>query len=119
MEFSSFIEQKYLEWQTREGRGPVADFADWLGSKQPTVSMWMSGENTPRDEGVIYRLALRLGLEVYDILELPRPDLNRYVIDFVWDKLDPELQVSLRKQAEQGANNEQETEIRAGKRKTS
>jgi hypothetical protein len=39
-------------------------------------------------------------VEVYDVLEMDRPDPNRARIDEVWDDLSPKEQRSLREQAE-------------------
>ena len=116
MAFPQFLERKFLEWQTRAGgRKTVREFAEYLGFKQSTISMWWTGKNTPSDEAVLRRLADRLGLEVYDSLGLDRPDEDLLWIMNNWDYLPQHIRKSmksLREQAEQyqtGRQNESKT----------
>lgn len=101
MKFAQFLEMKFVEWQQKEGgRRSVADFAQWIGIKQSTLSMWWNSGVAPSGESVKL-LSLKLGLEVYDVLGLPRPDEDMHALQQIWDRLPPELRRSLREQGEQ------------------
>lgn len=72
--FSEWLESRYLEWQVKgKGRKTVTEFAEYLGFPQPTVNNWLNGARTPSGDS-IFPLAVKLGLEVYDTLGLPRPN---------------------------------------------
>jgi transcriptional regulator with XRE-family HTH domain len=78
MEFKQYLEKKYLEWQNREGgRKTITEFADFLGISQPTISNYMTGARKPDTEKAM-KIANKLGIEVYDVLGIPRPDLEYY-----------------------------------------
>jgi len=79
--FSSWITRKYVEWQAKEGkRKTIEEFAAYLGTSRPLVNMWMNGNKKPGKENIKI-LAELFGNEVYDILELPRPNPYKQVID--------------------------------------
>lgn len=64
----------------------------------------------------IRKLADKLGLEVYDVLGLPRPDPDLFAIEQVWDVLTPEIRRALRQEAESYVNSN-EAKHRTPKRK--
>jgi hypothetical protein len=100
MTFPQFLESKFLEWQRIEGgRRTVAQFAQWLGFKPSTISMWWNSGVEPNGESAAI-LAQKLGLEVYDALSLPRPDEDLHYIQANWDRLSPETRKRMREQAE-------------------
>ena len=100
MTFPQFLDRKFLEFQQGQGgRRTVAEFAAFIGVKQSTLSIWWNSGSEPSGESVRL-LAEKLGLEVYDVLELDRPDEDLYYIQQHWDDLTPELRRSLRVQAE-------------------
>lgn len=51
----------------------------------------MNGDRIPRDEDVIRKLAVRLGLEIYDILGMDRPDPDLFYLQEHWEELSPEF----------------------------
>lgn len=72
--FPEYIEKKYLEWQTQQGkRKSIEEFAVFLGVSQPTLSLWMNGRRKP-SERIADHLANILGNEIYDVLEIERPN---------------------------------------------
>lgn len=98
--FPKFLENKFVEWQHREGeRKTIADFANYLGVSQAVISFWMNGSRKPNPTS-IELLVKTFGLEVYDALGLPRPNEDLYIIEKIFDHLPPTLQRSLREQAE-------------------
>jgi len=107
MTFSKFLEQKFLEWQQAEGgRRTVKEFAEYLSVSQSTISTWWNEDRKPEGENLL-RLALKLGIEVYDALEKPRPDMDLHFIQSVWEDLTPESRQSIREKAEQYAAHNQ------------
>ena len=62
--------------------------------------MWWNGGRLPEAANV-QKLAKKLGLEVYDVLGLPRPDADLHYLQQHWDDLSPEARRALREQAEE------------------
>jgi hypothetical protein len=100
MTFPQFLEKKYLEWQqVQGGRKTVAMFANYLGVKQSTLSMWWNSGVAPSGES-IRLLAEKLGIEVYDILGEERPDEDLHYIERHWEFYTAAQKKALREQAE-------------------
>ena len=73
--YAEWLEGKFTEWsntQPRRNRS-LTSFAKYLGVGQPSLSQWMAGNYPPSNDNV-ERLADKLGYEIYDILEMPRPN---------------------------------------------
>jgi len=88
-EFSSWITDKFREWEKSTGRRQsVTSFARYLGVKQPSLNRWMLGDSTP-DLDNIQKLAKKLGPETFRIAgaEVQESALN---------SLPPDLSLSLR-----------------------
>lgn len=100
MKFRQFLELKFLEWQRESGgRKTVREFARHLGVSQSSISMWWNGDRIP--EGInVQKLANKLGIEIYDVLALPRPDADLHYLQKEWEELSPKQRRSLREQAE-------------------
>jgi transcriptional regulator with XRE-family HTH domain len=91
--FTVFMERRYLEWQLQSGgRQSVQAFADYLGISQPLLSMWLNGSTKTPSPKSLYKIAQKLGNEVFDIFGITPPDplLNYVIIN--WDKLSPDEQ---------------------------
>ena len=98
--FKQYLEMKFLDWQTQAGtRKTVAEFANYLGVSQSTVSAWWNQTRNPEGEN-LRKLADKFGLEVYDVLALPRPDADLHYISANWDRISPEDRRVPREQAE-------------------
>lgn len=92
VKFPEYIEKKYLEWQNQEGkRKSIEEFAMYLGVSQPALSHWMSGNRTP-SVSTIQLLADIFGDEVYDVLDLPRPNPYLQIVKRRWEFLDEDTQ---------------------------
>lgn len=87
--FTHWIENAYIDWQKQEGgRRSVTEFAELLGFPQPTVTNWMNGKRSPSPDNA-FQIALKLKtLEVYDALELERPDEDLFWVQANWELLD-------------------------------
>lgn len=101
--FRDWINQKFIEWEKQSGRRRTLNqFADYLGVSRVIVSMWMNGTRTPsRDNASL--LAQTFGPEIYDILNLPRPDPDLQTITYLWPRLPETARRAIREQAERYA----------------
>ena len=100
MKFSDYLTQKYLEWQTAEGkRKTIDEFAYYLGVSQATTSAWMNGTRNPNKDNAV-GLSKVLGMEIYDVLGIPRPDPDLIFIQTNWGQLDEKSRSHLRKMTE-------------------
>lgn len=90
MVFSQWLTLKFLEYQTAQKRRvTVGEFAKYIGVNQVTLGRWMSGIRTP-DREYVTLLTDKFGDEVYDALELPRPDPRLQAIIANWKCLTDE-----------------------------
>ena len=87
-EFTNWLEKQYLDWQIEQGgRKSITDFSAHLGFALTTVDQWMNGRRKKISPDNAFRLAQRLGLEVYDVLGLPCPDPLLFRLRVKWDIL--------------------------------
>jgi transcriptional regulator with XRE-family HTH domain len=101
MNFPQFLMQKFLEWQIAEGdKRSIKEFAKYLDVKDSALSHWMNEIRKKPDAQSLHKLSLKLGLEVYDVLGLPRPDADLAYISQHWDDVSPEFRVKFREQVE-------------------
>lgn len=98
--FSDWVTRKFVEWQAAQGkRKTIEDFAAYLGTSRPLVNMWMNGNKKPGVEN-IKLLAELFGNEIYDVLDLPRPNPHLQKINRLWEFLPEEIQIKLAKETE-------------------
>jgi len=100
MKFSKFFTLKFIEWQHSQGdRKNVEDFAVYLGIAQSTASSYMNGKRLPEGE-ILRKISNILGLEVYDALDLPRPNPYLHIVNRLWDFIPEEIQKRISEEAE-------------------
>ena len=98
--FADWLEQTFLNWQAKNGqRASLREFAEYLGYSRPLISMWLAGQRLPSDDG-IKRLAELFGLEIYDVLEIPRPDPHLQRLEQIWSSLSDKERKALRDEGE-------------------
>lgn len=98
--FSQYLEKKFLEWQSMEGRRKtIEEFALYIGVSRPLLNMWMNGKRKPGKES-LKLLSTILGNEVYDILGYERPNPYLQTINRIFERLSPEHQRKLAEDAE-------------------
>ena len=101
MTFPEFLEKKYLEWQLKEvERRTIIQFAAYVGVSQPIMSMWMSGKKRPGVDN-IKLLAEIFGDEVYDALDLPRPNPHLQKLNRLWEFIPEDVQIKIAEEAAQ------------------
>ena len=87
MRFPEYLETKFLEWQTKQGkRKTLEEFAAFLGVSRPLLNMWMNGSRKPGKENVRLLSAV-FGLGIYEILDLPKPDPLYAYTERNWNNL--------------------------------
>ena len=98
--FPDWITRKFVEWQAAEGRRKtIEEFAAYLGTSRPLVNMWMNGNKKPGKENINI-LAEIYGNEIYDVLDLPRPNPYLQKMNRVWEFIPEEVQKKLSEEAE-------------------
>lgn len=115
--FKEWIFEKFLEWEKRQPgkRSSYSKFAEWLSQnsfdtlfKQQSIHAWKEGEYEP-SEKYLPALAEKLGNEVYDALQIPRPNEHLQRVNKYWQHLPEEIQRQIADQAEgYGTRNERE-----------
>jgi transcriptional regulator with XRE-family HTH domain len=72
-EFRDFIRDKFAEWRGK-GRDTLVDFAAYIGVSQQLMSNWYNGNFKRPPTADSYKLLIsKYGIEVYDVLGIPRP----------------------------------------------
>lgn len=106
--FKDYFINKFKEWEDKQTnrRTSVSAFARWLSDnsfniiiKQPLVEDWRSG-HIPKTEKYIYVLAEKLGDDVYDILNYPRPNPYLQKVNRLWEFIPESVQKRLAEEAE-------------------
>ncbi len=72
--FQEWLESKYSEWEkSQSGNQSYYTFARFLDVGHSSLALWISGSAIPEGDD-LSKIAGKLGLEVFDALNLPRPD---------------------------------------------
>ncbi|GAP08039.1 predicted transcriptional regulator [Anaerolinea thermolimosa] len=72
--FKDWLAQKFNDWEKTQGRKQsYYAFARYLGVSQANLAQWMEGAALPSGDD-LRTLAELLGAEVYDLLQMDRPD---------------------------------------------
>lgn len=75
--FAKWINRKREAWAAGDPRANKSGFANYLGLKQQTVSRWLLGDAKERPKGEsLQALIMIYGIEVYDAVNLPEPELS-------------------------------------------
>jgi transcriptional regulator with XRE-family HTH domain len=98
--FPSWISRQFVLWQAKQGeRKTIDEFSAYLGVSRPLLNMWMNGNRKPGSEN-IKLLAEIFGNDVYDALDLPRPNPYLEKLNRVWEFLPEEIQKKFSEEAE-------------------
>src|SRR3972149_11835062 len=98
--FAAFLEKNYLDWQQKEGRRTLKDYAEYLKVSRVNLTRWINGDTEPDADNAVL-LADKLGPGVYDGLGLGRPktDDRLRLINEHWDDLPDSTKDALADQA--------------------
>jgi transcriptional regulator with XRE-family HTH domain len=80
-------------------RKTLYEFAHYLGVSHGTLSFWINGVKKP-SEANTERLANLLGNEIYDSLDIPRPNPYQQKINRLWEFIPEEIQKMFSEEAE-------------------
>lgn len=110
--FSEYLLAKLQEFEKQRGQRTSLDkFAEYLGVSRPLVSYWLKG-TIPSLEN-IQILASKFGPEIYDVLNLPRPNPYLQKINQLFERLSPEHQRKLMEDAERYEVKNHEEQLQA------
>jgi len=116
--FSILLERKFLEWQIKIGeRKSQAALAKLIGVSRTSLTMWMNGTHFPDKESVD-KLADFFGMDIYDALDMPRPNPYLQKINQLFERLSPEHQQKLAEDAERYETNSRHARKSSKERKT-
>jgi hypothetical protein len=96
---SEWLEERFKVWGDEKPRQErtLKEFAAEIGIPYDTFFRYVNKGGKPEGEN-LKKIARKLGPEVYDILELERPDPDLDLIDEYWPSLPDSLKKSLAKQ---------------------
>lgn len=98
------LENALAEWRKQQtlkkDKTSVSEFANFLEYSQTTVSLWLNGDREISEEAILFiipKLEKLLGIEVYDELEIERPDQLLEFIKGNWNKTPQEEKAKIAK----------------------
>jgi transcriptional regulator with XRE-family HTH domain len=95
-----YLTKKFLDWQASIGeRKTLEDFADYLDVNRSLLSYWMNGKRIPNEENC-EKIAKKLGNEIYDVLDLPRPNPYLQKLNRIWEFIPEDIQKKFSEEAE-------------------
>jgi len=111
MGFKNLMWDLYLKFQSKAQKTGFTAFAAYLSENnrygikfsQQIVSGWMNGQFKASEK---YALALAdlTNDEIYDVLDIPRPDADLQMLVRLWPRLDEDARRKLRVQGEKYAD---------------
>lgn len=98
------LEKALAEWRKQEtlkkGKTSISKFAEYLGYSQQAVGFWLNRDRNISEEAlftILPKLESLLGIEVYDELEIERPDKLLEFIKGNWNKTPQEEKTKIAK----------------------
>lgn len=96
MKFSSWLLERYLEWQNElKERKSLTEFAAWIGISQPLISNYINGKREPGEDNA-YLFFLKFGEEIYQILDIEPPDFLLRYVRASWHLLPDEAKLEIK-----------------------
>ncbi len=94
--FPPLLDDAFLEYRIRQTRQRLSvslnSFAGFLEFSPTIVNMWLNGKKVPSKgnlDRIIPKLVELLGPEVYDTLDLEKPDLDLQRLTQIWSSVPP------------------------------
>lgn len=90
--FAHWFEARYLEWRDgqQDRKANQRTFSRWLNVPDSLVTKYLNGEVIPAGDN-LYKIAVNLGFECYEILGRPIPDLHEKEWQKLYDMTPPDL----------------------------
>lgn len=107
--FKEYLFNFFAEWEKTQPkkRSSFSAFARWLSDnstdtlvKQQNVDSWMNGA-IPKDHKYVIVLAEKTGDEIYEVLDLPKPNPRLQRINRIWEFLPEKVQIKIEEEAAQ------------------
>lgn len=107
--FKDYFFAQFRKWEDQQPgkRSTYTAFARWLSDnslgveiKQQLVSDWIGGKYKPSEDKYLLVLEEKLGSEIYEVLNLPRPNPYLQRINQRWERIPPDKQQKLAEEAE-------------------
>jgi len=90
-----WLNAKFNEWEKMQGgRQSYYAFARYLEVGQAGLASWMSGNGVPSGDDLI-AIASKLGPEIYDVMGLPRPNVEVQRLTVSFTNLPPDIRDNL------------------------
>lgn len=126
-QFKDFLFDYFIEWEKQQPkrRSTYTAFAKWLSDnslnvtiKQQLLSDWIKGRYKPNEEKYLLVLEEKIGKQIYNVLDVPRPNPYLQKINQLFERLSPEHQQQLAEQAERYETKNVNPKTTSPKRKT-
>ena len=94
--FTVWFNQKFLDWRNNQEdrKANLTRFSNWLGIKRPSISHYLNGNAIPEGD-YLFRIATKLGFEVYEILGYVKQDSAIKEWQGLYDLAPPDLRDEL------------------------
>ena len=101
-QFPAWLEEKFLKWRNEQNdrKANLTAFAKWIEIPRSSLSQYLNGFAEPEGEN-LFRIATKLGFEVYEILEYPQPDRAVKEWQALYDITPPEDREELLRMAQE------------------
>lgn len=129
-QFKDLLFDFFVGWEKEQPgkRSSYTAFARWLSDnsynvslKQQLISDWIKGRYKPNEEKYLLVLEEKIGKEIYEFLDVPRPNPYLQKINQLFERISEAHQRKLAEDAEQYVvnNNAERVQRASKKRKTS
>jgi transcriptional regulator with XRE-family HTH domain len=94
--FAEWFNRKFLDWRNaqEDRKANLTSFSNMLGIKRPSISHYLNGNAEPEGEN-LFRIATKLGFEVYGTLGYDQPDHAVKEWQALYDLAPPDLRDEL------------------------
>lgn len=108
-DLANWFEAQYAQWMPQQPRGKrsLRAFAAYLGVGKSSLDKWINGKSTAMFRDTADLIAAKLGPEIYDLVNLPRPDPDLQRIETLWPMVHEERKPYLLKLIEKAAGDGQ------------
>lgn len=127
--FKDYLFDRFSEWEKTQPnrRSSISAYARWLSEnklnlvlKQQLVDDWIKGRYKPKDQRHLLVLEEKIGDEIYEVLEIEKPNPYLIEINQMFPNLSHEHQRKLAEDARQyfTKNHDENTSTASKRRKT-
>jgi len=98
-ETKEWINDRYRDWRNKQPReaDTITAFARYLDVSRNSLNNWMNRGKTPDPDSAL-KLS-KVGIEIYDLLKLKRPDAKLLLVMRNWDYIPDDVKVEVAEEA--------------------